>query len=132
MRMIGIIDLLPTVGICPPLFLCEVPIFLGNNRFVLPLINRELRLLHHVHLVSCSQLLFRSASAVCDFSNINGVVQHIFHKISGKARNGVVLAEFLHITMTVQIFCYTGNAVIGMNIAVINDTDHFRFVLGNQ
>ena len=130
--MIRIVDLLPPVGICPPFLLCKVPIFLGDDRFVLSLVNRKFRLFHHVHLVPCSQLLFRPSSAICDLSGINRIIQHILHKISGKARNGVVLAELLHITVAVQIFCHTGNAIIGVNIAVINHTNYFRFVLGNQ
>ena len=132
MCMIWVIDLLPPVGICPPFLLGKVPIFLGDNRLVLSLVNRDFRLLHHDHVIPCSQLLFCSAPPVCDLAGINRIIQHILHKISGKARNGVVLAELLHITVTVQILCHTGNTIIGLNIAVIDYTDHFRFVLGNQ
>ena len=44
-------------------------------------INRELRLLNHVHLVSCTLFLFCSSSAVSNLSHINRIVQYIFHKI---------------------------------------------------
>ena len=85
-----------------------------------------------MHLIPCSQLLFCSAPPVCDLAGINRIIQHILHKISGKARDGIVLAELLHITMAVQILCHTGNAVVGMNITIIDYTNHFRFVLSNQ
>lgn len=42
MCMIWIIDLFPPIGVCFPLRLEKTPIFLRNNRFVLPLINREI------------------------------------------------------------------------------------------
>ena len=42
MCMIWIIDLFPLKGIDLALFLCQIPIFFGNDGFVLPVINREL------------------------------------------------------------------------------------------
>ena len=80
--MVWIVDLFPLERIDLALFLCQMPIFFGNDSFVLSFINRELRLLNHVHLVSCTLFLFCSSSAVSNLSHINRIVQYIFHKIS--------------------------------------------------
>ena len=34
--------------------------------------------------------------------------------------------------MVVQIICHSGQALVGVNIAVIDNSDHFRFVLRNH
>ena len=79
--MIWIVDLFPLKGIDLTLFLCQIPIFFRNDGFVLSLINRELRLLNYVHLISCALLLFRPASAIGDLSHVNGIVQYILHEV---------------------------------------------------
>ena len=79
--VIWIVDLFPLKGIDLALLLCQIPIFFGNNGFVLPIVNRELRLLDHVHLISCTLFLFGSPSAVSNFTHINGIVQYVLHKV---------------------------------------------------
>ena len=53
--MIWIVDLFPLKGIDLALLLCQIPISFGNNGFVLPIVNRELRLFDYVisFLVPC-------------------------------------------------------------------------------
>ena len=80
--VIWIVDLFPLKEIDLALLLCQIPIFFGNNGFVLPIVNRELRLLNHVHLISCTLLLFGSPSAISDFTHINGIVQYVLHEVS--------------------------------------------------
>ena len=80
--VVWIVNLFPLKGIDLALFLCQIPILFRNDSFVLSFINRELRLLNHVHLVSCTLFLFCSSSAVSNLSHINRIVQYIFHKIS--------------------------------------------------
>ena len=80
--MVWIVNLFPLKRIDLALFLCQIPILFGNDSFVLSFINRELLLLNHVHLVSCTLFLFCSSSAVSNLSHINRIVQYIFHKIS--------------------------------------------------
>ena len=79
--MVWIIDLFPLERIDLALFLCQIPIFFGNDGFVLPIINRSLRLLDHVHLISCTLFLFGSPSAIGDFTHINGIVQYILYEV---------------------------------------------------
>ena len=66
--MVWIVNLFPLKGIELAFFLCQIPIFFGNDGFVLTLINGELRLFDYVHLVSCSLFLFGSPSAVGYFT----------------------------------------------------------------
>ena len=80
--MVWIVDLFPLKGIDLTLFLCQIPIFFGNDSFVLPIINRELRLLDHVHLISRPLFLFGSPPAVSNFTHINGIVQYVLHEVS--------------------------------------------------
>ena len=80
--VVWIVDLFPLKGIDLALFLCQIPILFRNDSFVLSFINRKLRLLNHVNLVSCTLFLFSSSSAVSNLSHINRIVQYIFHKIS--------------------------------------------------
>src|SRR5699024_953586 len=81
MCMIWIIDLFPLKGIDLALFLCQIPIFFRNDCFMFSLIDRELRLLNHVHLVSCTLLLFRPASAIGYLTHVNRIVQYILHEV---------------------------------------------------
>ena len=79
--MVWIVDLFPLKGIDLALFLCQIPIFFGNDGFVLPLINRELLLLNYVHLISCTLLLFRSASAIGNLTHVDRIVQYVLHEV---------------------------------------------------
>ena len=79
--MVWIVDLFPLKGIDLALFLCQIPILFGNDSFVLSFINRELRLLDHVHLISCTLFLFGSPSAVSNFTHINGIIQYVLHEV---------------------------------------------------
>ena len=80
--MVWIVDLFPLKRIDLALLLCQIPIFFGNDSFVLSFINRELRLLNHVHLISCTLFLFGSPSAISNFTHINGIVQYVLHEVS--------------------------------------------------
>ena len=47
---------------------------------MLSLIDRKFVLLDHVHLISCSQLLFRPASAIGYLTHVNRIVQYVLHE----------------------------------------------------
>lgn len=118
-------------GVGLPFILCQVPIFFRNNCLMLAIVDWELVLLDHVHLVSCSQLLFRSASAVGDLPHVNRIVQNIFHKIGRKTRDSTILTDFLFVSVVIQILCYTVDPIVGMDISVVNKPYHFHFIFGN-
>ena len=80
--MVWIVDLLPFEGIALSLFLRQIPIFFRNDSFMLSVINRKLRLFHHMHLIACALLLLGFPSAVGNLSHVNRIVQHILHEIS--------------------------------------------------
>jgi len=42
------------------------------------------------------------------------------------------LPQLLHKPVAVEIFSNSGNALIGMDVAVINNTDYFHFILRND
>src|SRR5699024_11857382 len=46
-------------------------------------------------LVSCSQLLFRSAAAIGNLTHVNRIVQNILHKVGRKAGDRAILTDFL-------------------------------------
>ena len=81
MCVVWIVDLFPLKGIDLALFLCQIPIFFGNDGFMLTIVNRELRLLDHVHLISCTLPLFGSPSAISNFTHINGIIQYVLHEV---------------------------------------------------
>ena len=81
MGMVWIVDLFPLKGIDLALFLCQIPIFFRNDGLMLSVINGKLRLFDHMHLIACALLLFCPASAVGNLPHVDGIVQHILHKI---------------------------------------------------
>ena len=111
--------------------LCQVPIFFRNDCLMLTFVDWKLILFDHVHLISCSKLLFCSASTVCNLSHINGIVQYILHKGRRKAWNSTVLTDFLFVSMIIQIFCHTVDTIVGMDISVVNEPYHFHLIFGN-
>ena len=130
--MVWIVHLFPLEGIELTFILCQCPIFFGYDSFMLPLIDRELRLLNHVHFISRTLFLFGSPSAISDFTHINRIVKHIQHKIPRKSGNGIVLPQLLYIAIPVQIFGNSGNTIAGVDIAVIDDTDNFNLIFSND
>ena len=81
MDMIDVMDLLPAIGILFPFFLCQVPVGFRYDRFVYPIIHRELRLFNDMHLIPGAQLIFRASEAVCDLAHIDGVINYLFYEV---------------------------------------------------
>ena len=99
---------------------------------MLPLIHGEFRLLNHVHLIPCADLLLCPASAIGDFPHIYRIINDTFYKAGGKTGNGAVLPSLLHTALPVQILCHAADTIVGVNIAVKNGADHIHFILSNQ
>ena len=111
-RMVWIMYLFTLKSVRFPLCLCKHPIFFWNNRLMYPFIHWKLWLLDHVHLISRSQLLFGSASAVSNLSHINRIIQNIFYKGSWKSGNRTILPDFLFIFLYPWSFKYFATPLI--------------------
>ena len=129
--MLRITNPFPPIAVQMPLCLCQIPVFLADDRFMLSFVNRELRLLYDMHFITRAKPFLCFMSPESDFAHVDRIIQHQLDKVRGEPGDRIVLAGLLDKTVPIQIRSNAVDPVIRVDIPVEDDPDRLCLILCN-